>query len=111
MNKRSTEGAYSRGYATQLARAKLVYHHQRAHWHALTGDEQMLWWEYSYGSLQKEVDDANLQWVDQMTNLSKGAMPLGRKITSVVVALVSVGLAVGPFWSPAAADAPVPLLQ
>ena len=61
--------------------------------------------------LQKESDEARSQWVDQMTNLSRGAMPLGRKITSVVVALVSVGLAVGPFGSPAAADAPVPLLQ
>ena len=50
------------GLRQKLARAKLVYHHQRAHWHALTGDEQMLWWEYSYGSLQKEVDEANEEY-------------------------------------------------
>ena len=61
--------------------------------------------------LQQEADDARSQWVDQMTNLSKIAMPLGRRITSIVVALVSVALAVEPFWSSAAADAPVPLLQ
>ena len=61
--------------------------------------------------LQQEADDARAQWVDQMANLSKIAMPLSRRITSVVVALVSVALAVEPFWSPAAADAPVPLLQ
>ena len=61
--------------------------------------------------LQQEADDACSQWVDQMTNLSKIAMPLGRRITSIVVALVSVALAVEPFWSSAAADAPVPLLQ
>ncbi len=61
--------------------------------------------------LQQEADDARSQWVDQMTNLSKIAMPLGRKITSLVVALVSVALAVEPFWSSAAAEAPVPLLQ
>ena len=61
--------------------------------------------------LQQEADDARSQWVNQMTNLSKIAMPLGRRITSIVVALVSVALAVEPFWSSAAADAPVPLLQ
>ena len=61
--------------------------------------------------LQQEADDARSQWVDQMTNLSKIAMPLGRRITSIVVALVSVALSVEPFWSSAAADAPVPLLQ
>ena len=61
--------------------------------------------------LQQEADDACAQWVNQMTNLSKIAMPLGRRITSVVVALISVALAVEPFCSPAAADAPVPLLQ
>ena len=61
--------------------------------------------------LQQEADDARSQWVDQMTNLSKIAMPLGRRITSIMVALVSVALAVESFWSPTAADAPVPLLQ
>ena len=61
--------------------------------------------------LKQEADDACSQWVDQMTNLSKIAMPLGRRITSIVVALISVALAVEPFWSSAAADAPVPLLQ
>ena len=61
--------------------------------------------------LQREADDACAQWVDQMTNLSKIAMPLGRRITSVVVALISVALAVEPIWSPAAVDVPVPLLQ
>ena len=61
--------------------------------------------------LQKESEEARLQWVDQMTYLSRGATPRSRKITSIVVALVSVGLAVRKFWSPAAADAPVPLLQ
>ena len=61
--------------------------------------------------LQQEADDALAQWVDQATNLSKIAMPLGRRITIVVVTFVSVALAVGSFWSSAAADAPVPLLQ
>ena len=61
--------------------------------------------------LQQESDEARSQWVDQMTNISKSAMPRGRKITSILVALVSVGLAVGPFWSPDAADVPVLLLQ
>ena len=61
--------------------------------------------------LQREADDAHSQWVDQMTNLSKIAMPSSRRITSYVVALVSVALAVGSFWSPAVADSPLPLLQ
>ena len=61
--------------------------------------------------LQQEADEACSQWVDQMTNLANSAMPLGRKIASIVVALTSVWLAFEPFWSPAAADAPVPLLQ
>ena len=61
--------------------------------------------------LQREKEEARPQRVDQMTNLSEVAMPLGHKITSILVALVSVGLAVGPFWSPATADVPVPLLQ
>ena len=61
--------------------------------------------------LQQESDEARSQWVDQMTNISESATPLGRRIASIVVALVSVGLAVGPFWSPAAADVPVSLLQ
>ena len=61
--------------------------------------------------LQREADDAHSQWVDQMTNLSKIAMPSSRRITSYVVALVSVALAVESFWSPAAADSPLPLLQ
>ena len=61
--------------------------------------------------LQQEADDACSQWVDQMTNLSKIAMPLGRRIASIVVALVSVAFAVEPFWSSTAADTPVPLLQ
>ena len=61
--------------------------------------------------LQQEADDACAQWVDQMTNLSKIAMPLGRRITSVVVALISVALAVEPFWSPTVDDVPVSLLQ
>ena len=61
--------------------------------------------------LQQEADDARVQWVDQMTNLSNIAMPLSRRIASIVVALISVALAVEPFWSPAAVDVPVPLLQ
>ena len=61
--------------------------------------------------LQQEADDARTQWVNQMTNLSKISMSLGRKITSAVVAFISVALTVESFWSPAAADAPVPLLQ
>ena len=62
-------------------------------------------------TLQQEADDARIQWVNQMTKLQKIAMPLGCKITSVVVALISVALTVEPFWSPTAADAPIPLLQ
>ena len=61
--------------------------------------------------LQKESEEARLQWVDQMTYLSRGATPRSRRITSIVVALVSVGLGVTKSWSSAAADAPVPLLQ
>ena len=61
--------------------------------------------------LQREADDARSQWVDQMTNLSKIAMPFSRRITIYVVALVSVALAVESFWSPAAADSLLPLLQ
>ena len=61
--------------------------------------------------LHQEANEACSQWVDQMTNLSKSAMPLGFKIASVVVALISVGLVAEPFWSPAAVDVPVSLLQ
>ena len=61
--------------------------------------------------LQQEADEACSRWVDQMSNLANSAMPLGRKIASIVVALTSVWLACEPFWSPGAADAPVPLLQ
>ena len=61
--------------------------------------------------LQREADDAHSQWVDQMTNLSKIAMPSSRRITSYVVALISVALAVEPFWSSAAAEEPMPSLQ
>ena len=61
--------------------------------------------------LQREADDARTQWADQMTKLSKIAMPFSRRIASMVVALISVALAVEPFWSSAAADAPVSLLQ
>ena len=61
--------------------------------------------------LRKEADDARAQWVKQMTNLSKIAMPRGRKIAGIVAALVSVTMAVEPFWSTAAAHAPVSLLQ
>ena len=61
--------------------------------------------------LQQESDEARAQWVRQMTNVSQCATPLGRKITGIAIGLVSLGLAVGPSWSPAAADAPVPLLQ
>ena len=61
--------------------------------------------------LQQEADDARTQWVNQMTNLSKISMSLGRKITSAVVAFISVALTVESFWSPTAADVPVPLLQ
>ena len=61
--------------------------------------------------LQEEADDARSQWVDQMATLSKITMPLSRRITSIVIALVSVALAVDPFWSPATADTPVSLLQ
>ena len=61
--------------------------------------------------LQQESEEARTQWVAQMTNLSKLAMPLGRKITSIVVAFVSVGLAVESFWPTTSADAPVSLLK
>ena len=61
--------------------------------------------------LQQEAEDARSQWVEQMTNLSKIATPLSRKITSMVVALVSVALAFEPLWSTVVADAPVLLLQ
>ena len=61
--------------------------------------------------LQREADDARAQWVKQMTNLSKIAMPRGRKIAGIAAAIVSVVLAVEPFWSTAAAHAPVSLLQ
>ena len=61
--------------------------------------------------LHQENEEARTQWVDHVTNLSKCATPLRRKATSIVVALVSVGLAVGSFWSPTAADVSVSLLQ
>ena len=61
--------------------------------------------------LQREADDARSQWTDQMAKLSKTTMPLSRKVTSMVVALISVALAIEPFWSTAAADAPTSLLQ
>ena len=61
--------------------------------------------------LQREADAACSQWVDQMNKVSKTAMPLSRRIANIVVVLVAVGLVVEPFWSPAAADVPVPFLQ
>ena len=61
--------------------------------------------------LQREADDARSQWADQMTNSSKIAMPPSRRITSCVVAFPSLALAVESFWTPAAADSPLPLLQ
>ena len=64
--------------------------------------------------LQQEADDARSQWVNHMTNLSRFAMPFGRRsfrIASIAVALVSVGLSAEPFWATTAADVPVPLLQ
>ena len=57
--------------------------------------------------LQQEADDACAQWVSQMTNLSKIAMPLSCRIASIVIALISVVLAAESFWSPATVDAPV----
>ena len=61
--------------------------------------------------LTRESVEARSQWVDQMTNLSKISMPLGRKLVSAAVVLVSMGLAVGPFWSPAVVDTHVSFLQ
>ena len=61
--------------------------------------------------LHKEADDARTQWVDQMTKLSRIAMPLNRRIASGVIALISVALSVEPFWSTPATDVPTPLLQ
>ena len=61
--------------------------------------------------LQGEADAARSQWVDQMDKVSKTAMPLSYRIVNTVVVLVAVGLVVEPYWSPAAADVPVPLLQ
>ena len=61
--------------------------------------------------MQKEADEAKLQWVNQMTSLSRITMPFKRKFANLVVALVAVALAVGSFWSPAVADPPLPLLQ
>ena len=61
--------------------------------------------------LKKEADVAVSQWVRQMSQLSKTAMPTRNLIISVVIALVAVGLVVEPFWFQAAVDAPVSLLQ
>ena len=61
--------------------------------------------------LQREADAARSQWADQMDKVSKTAMPLSYRIVNTVVVLVAVGLVVEPYWSPAAADVPVPLLQ
>ena len=61
--------------------------------------------------LQQEADDARIQWANQMTYLQNISMPLSRKITSAVVILVSVALTIESFWSSAAVDAPMPLLQ
>ena len=64
--------------------------------------------------LQREADDARSQWVNHMTNLSRFAMPFGRRslrIASIVVALVSLRLSTEPFWATTPADEPLPLLQ
>ena len=92
-------------HATPFHLGCLEPHYEKAHprpQHHIHLEEEIL---------QEESDEARSQWVDQMTNLSNSAMPLGRKITSTMVALVSVGLAVGPFWSSVDADAPASLLQ
>ena len=95
-------------YNCNFCDASPSYHHGRCcYWSPRRKKEKVNEEEI----LQYESDEARLQWVDQMTNISKSAMPLGRKIASIVVALVSVGLAVGPFRSPDAADVPVSLLQ
>jgi len=61
--------------------------------------------------LERDADDARSQWVEQMTNLTKIAMPLGRKITSTIIALIAVAFAVEPCWSSASTDVPGSLLQ
>ena len=61
--------------------------------------------------LQEEAEDARSQWAYQMAKLSEITMPLSRKIASIAIALVSVALAVDPFWSPATANTPVSLLK
>ena len=61
--------------------------------------------------LTQESVEARSQWVDRMTNISGTPMPLGRKLVSAAVVLVSMGWVVGPFWSPAVADTYVSFLQ
>ena len=95
--------------ATPFHMECLELHYQRAH--PRSHDVQDKEAKAEEEILQQEADDARAQWVKQMTNLSKIAMPRGRKIAGIVAALVSVVLAVEPFWSTAAAHVPVSLLQ
>ena len=61
--------------------------------------------------LHRESEEARSLWANHMTNLSKSATPLNYKIISMMAVFASVGLAVGPFWTSTAADAPAALLQ
>ena len=61
--------------------------------------------------LAKESVEAHSQLVDRMINISKISMPRGSKLASIAVALVSMGFAVGPFWSADAPDTHVSFLQ
>ena len=87
----------------------LELHYDREHPRAQLPDKEKAQAEEE-AILQQEAEEASAQWVDQMANLSKIVMPFNRKLASAVIALVSVGLAFEPFWSPTAADAPA-LLQ
>ena len=59
--------------------------------------------------LAQESAVARTQMMDHVANFTKKSMPLGRKCASIAVALVSMGLAVGSFWSPPHLQ--VPFLQ
>ena len=87
----------------------LELHYDREHPRAQLPDKEKAQTEEEV-ILEQEVEEASAQWVDQMANLSKIAMPFNRGIASVAIALVSVVLAFEPLWSPTAADAPA-LLQ
>ena len=62
-------------------------------------------------TLMKESRDAEVQWIDQMTELSNTPMPRRCKIIIFLIALVPITLAIDPLCSAAKVDPQVSLIQ